>query len=146
MRTLLLAAGAAALALAGCGGGGPRTSSTTTPRLPHSLAQTWAQQADAIAAAAAAGDGCSAQRLASALRDDVIGAEGRIPARLRTTLVSSVNDLADRIACTPPVQTVTAPPAQPEDHPKPGPKPKPPGHDRGPGHGHGHGHGHGGDG
>ena len=127
---LLLVLGAAA-----CGGSGGQATTTSTPKLPRTLAQGWAQRAEAVASAVGAGDGCRAQQLAGSLRDDVIAAQGRVPARLRTTLLSSVNRLADEITCTPPVQTVTR-------APKPKPHPKPPKHD----HGHGHGHkGHGGD-
>ena len=136
---------AAALALAGCGGGGgPATTRSAPPKLPRALARQWAQEADAVASAAAAGHGCKAQQLASSLRDAVIGAEARVPARLRDTLVGSVNELADRISCTPPAQTVTEPAAKPAPTPKPKPKPKPSKHDHPPGHGHDHGPGHGG--
>ncbi|MGH3050138.1 MAG: hypothetical protein ACRDLK_08270, partial [Gaiellaceae bacterium] len=118
---------------AGCGGGGPATTGSAPPKLPRALARQWAQKADAVASATAAGHGCEAQQLASSLRDAVIGAEARVPARLRDTLVGSVNELADRISCTLPAQTVTEPAAKP--------KPKPPKHDHPPGHGHGHDHG-----
>jgi hypothetical protein len=97
------------------------------------LAHEWASQASAIAAAAAAGDSCHALQLASALRDQVIAAEGRVPARLRSPLVSGVNALADRITCT-----VTVP-APPTTQAKPPPREKPP-----PKHDHHH-HGPGGD-
>ena len=115
----LAATGLALLVLAGCGGGSP-PSATTQQRLPRTLAQAWAQQADAIARTAAASDGCRAQQLAAGLRDDVIAAVGSVPARYRTTLLAAVNDLADRIACVPAAQTKPKPP-KPPDH-------KPPGH------------------
>jgi hypothetical protein len=100
--------------------------------VPRALAQAWADQASAIAAAAATGDNCHARALAASLRDDVIHAGSKVPPRLRTPLLDGVNSLADRIVCTPPPQTVTRP-ASPK---------KPPAHDH---HGHHHdhhGHGH----
>jgi hypothetical protein len=127
---LLLLLGAAA-----CGGGGAQTTTVSAPQVPRGLAQDWAQRSEAVASAVGAGDGCRAQQLAGSLRDDVIAAQGRVPARLRTTLLSSVNRLADEITCTPPVQTVTQQASKPK--PKPRHEPKPPKHD----HGHkGHGH------
>ncbi len=122
-------------ALAACGGSsGPPPG----PRLPRTLAQTWARQAHAIASAAAAGDGCRAQQLAGSLRDEVIADQGRVPTPLRAPLLGSVNDLADRIACAPPPATLpAAPPAAPPGKAKPAKPPKPP---------HGKGKGNGGDG
>ena len=128
-KVLRIVSAAALLALvaAGCGGGGQSRGSTARG-VPPVLAQDWESQASRIADAAAAGDGCRALQLASSLRDQVIAAQGRVPARLQKPLVSGVNALADRITCRQTV-TVQAPP------PKPPPK-----HDD---H-HGH-HGHGGD-
>lgn len=108
---------AAVLVLAGCGG-----THTTTPRqptLPRTLAQSLRAQADGVAAALAAGDGCLARQRAAVLQSSVISAVNarRLPARFQETLLGSVNDLLARIACAPP-----PPPAE---------------------HGHGHGHGHG---
>jgi hypothetical protein len=120
---LLLLCGALLLGCAaGCGGSRHATETTATT-LPHSLAQGWASRADAIAAAASAGHGCQAQTLADSLRDDVVSADARVPAAYRTTLLVSVNQLADRIVCVPPTKTVTTPatPPQPQhdNHPKP---------------------------
>ena len=98
--------------------------------MPRALAQDWANQASAIAAASAAGSGCHALQLASSLRTEVIAAEAEVPSRLRSPLLSGVNSLADRLTCTDTV-TVQAPP----------PKNPPPKHGD---HQHGH-HGHGGD-
>ncbi|HLX31683.1 MAG TPA: hypothetical protein VKR79_02820 [Gaiellaceae bacterium] len=124
MARIVLALALVLLALAACGGS-PRQGS---PGLPRSLAQTWATQADAIAAAAQTGDGCHARQLANALGQQVAANIDRIPARFRTPLLGAVATLAGRITCTP------TPP-----HPKPtGPKkgPKPPKHGPGPpGHG-----------
>jgi hypothetical protein len=119
-RIVLLAA-LAVLVAAGCGGS-PRLHSAALG-LPRELARTWASRADAVATAAAAGNRCLAQQLASSLRDDVIAAEGKVPTRLRRPLLLGVNSLADRIVCTP---APAAPPHQ--QQPKP---PKP--HDH---HGH----------
>lgn len=100
--------------------------------MPRALARAWANQASAIAAASAAGNGCHALQLASSLRSEVIAAQARVPSRLRSPLLSGVNSLADRITCTDTV-TVQAPP--------PPKKPPPPKHGD---HHHGR-HGHGGD-
>ena len=140
-RLALLAA--AALVLAGCGGGGgggATRADPVPPRLPRALAQTWAQQADAVAAALAAGDGCTAERLAGRLRAEVAGATGRAPRRLLAPVESAVDELAGRITCTPPPAPVTTQetPTQEEpkhekpkheDHPKPPPPKKPHEHD-----------------
>ena len=79
-------------------------------KLPRVLAQSWKQQADSVAAALAARDGCAAQRLATALRTSVIAAVNarRVPQRFLDPLTSGVNELASQITCTPP--TAPAPP------------------------------------
>ncbi|HZT52764.1 MAG TPA: hypothetical protein VE995_00105 [Gaiellaceae bacterium] len=117
--------------LAGCGGAGhPHRRGPAA--LPRSLADAWASQAGAVAAALGAGDGCRARALAASLRDQVIAMEARVPARLRAPLLEGVNGLANRIACVVPTRTVTV-------EQGPGPKPRPPGPG---GRGHGdHGHG-----
>jgi len=100
VRALALAA-VLALAAAGCGG---RTNTAAPPpKLPRVLAQAWAQQADAIAAALAAGDGCTAEAQAAELRAEVVQAtnDRRIAQRLATPLVGAVNNLPVRIACAP---------------------------------------------
>ncbi len=68
------------------------------------LAQSWKQQADSVASALAAGDGCTAQRLSTALRTSVIAAVNarRVPRRFLDPLTSGVNELASQITCTPP--------------------------------------------
>lgn len=119
-----------ALAAAGCGGSAKPRVVTVQPRLPRALAQDWQQQADAVAAALAANDGCTARAKAVALQQSVIQAidARRIPRRFDETLQGAANELVDGIACTPPPPvTVTV-------------TPTPPGH--GEGHGKGHGHGH----
>jgi cell division septation protein DedD len=113
------------LAAAGCGGAA-HPEPTAARALPPALAQQWAAQASSIASAAAHGQGCRAQRLASTLRDEIIAQEGRVPARLRSPLVTGANALADRITCTPQPVTVQAKP----------PKPPKPHDDHGPGHDH----------
>lgn len=107
--------------LAGCGSATTQTR-TVRPHLPRPLARDWARQADAVAAALAAGDGCLARQRATALQAAVIAAEPRIGTRFQEPLTSAVNDLAGRITCTPPA---------------PAPQPAPPGK-----HGRGHAHGH----
>ena len=110
--TPILAVAVAALAAAGCGGT-TNTAPTPPPKLPRALAQSWAQQADAIATALAAGDGCTAETQAIALRTEILQVtnERRIAQPLAARLAGPVNDLPQRITCTP------APPA-PEHGPK----------------------------
>jgi len=88
------------------------------------LAESWKQQADSVASALAAGDACTAQRLATALRTSVIAAVNarQVPRRFLDPLTSGVNELASQITCTPP------------------PAPAPPGHGHKEKHGKGHGH------
>ena len=115
---LLVCAPVLVACAAGCGGS-QHAIETPSVTLPRSLAQTWASRADAIAAAASAGQGCRAQSLAASLRDEVVSADARVPAAYRTTLLVSVNRLADRIVCVPPTKTVTAqaqPPPRPAQH------------------------------
>jgi hypothetical protein len=93
---------AAVLLLAGCG-----SSHSTAPRqptMPRALAHSLRAQADGVAAALTAGDGCLAQQRAVALQTSVIGAVNarRLPPRFQETLVSTVTDLVSRIACVPP--------------------------------------------
>ena len=112
-------------ALAGCGGA-PEPK-VVQPHLPHALATQWRAQADAVAAALAAGDGCEARRRAAALQATVIDAVNRhrVPPRFQETLLGSVTGLAARIGCTPP-----PPPTVDDDD------------EHGQGHAkHGHGHG-----
>jgi hypothetical protein len=117
------------LVLAGCGGA--HQAQPRRPHLPRALATTWRAQANSIAAALAARDGCTAQAHAIALRMSVIDAvnTGRVSPRFQETLLAAVNDLPDRIGCTPPAPTPTPAPTpapSPHDHPHPP-------------HGHGHG-------
>ena len=116
----------AALALAGCGGTARHAAPPQQPKLPRVLAQSWKQQADAVASSLAAGDGCTAQRLSTALRASVIAAVNarRVPRRFLDPLTSGVNELASQITCTP----------------APAPAPTPPGQERKKKHGKGHGH------
>jgi hypothetical protein len=122
MRAVAVAA--AVLLLAACG-----SSHSTAPRqptLPRALAQALRAQADGVAAALTAGDGCLAQQRAVGLQTSVIRAVNarRLPPRFQEPLVGSVNDLVSRITCVPP----PAPTAGPE-------------HGRGHGHGRHGGHG-----
>jgi hypothetical protein len=98
-----IAALALVLTLAGCGSTVERAK-PKQPRLPRDLAQTWAQQSDAVASALASGDGCTAQQLAASLNSQFIAAvnQRRVPPRLQEELGSALNDLQSRIACTPP--------------------------------------------
>jgi hypothetical protein len=100
MRPAVVAA--LALALAGCGTTVERAK-PKPPRLPADLAQSWAQQADQVAAALAAGDGCTARQLSVSLHGQFVSAvnEHRVPRRLQEPLGSAFNDLASRTACVP---------------------------------------------
>jgi hypothetical protein len=119
---------AAALVLAGCGGGKTAAPPVAKPpRIPHVLAQEWVRQANAVAQALAARDGCTALDDANALRTAVTSSAAQVPRRLRATLLAAVDGLPARITCNP------APPPKPHP-PHPGPHPPPP--DHGPGHGH----------
>ena len=113
----------AILVFAGCGGTARHAAPPQQPKLPRVLAQSWKQQADSVASALAAGDGCTAQRLSTALRASVIEAVNarRVPRRFLEPLTSGVNELASQITCTPP------------------PAPTPPGHEHKKKHGKGHG-------
>jgi hypothetical protein len=95
--------------VAGCGDAQDAAPPKPVPKLPRALAQSWAQQADEIAAAIDAGDGCTALQRATALRTQVVTAvnANRIPRRYLEPLVSTTNDLAGRITCTPPAPVVT---------------------------------------
>ncbi|HEY2544210.1 MAG TPA: hypothetical protein VGH92_14310, partial [Gaiellaceae bacterium] len=98
------------------------------PHIPRALAREWAVQANAVADALAARDGCTAVAHANTLRADVDQLQSRIPARLRATLLATVDALPGRITCNPPAP-------QPHPHDKHPDHPKPP-------HDHGHGHEH----
>ncbi len=113
----------AILVVAGCGGTPRHAAPPQQPKLPRVLAQSWKQQADSVASALAAGDGCTAQRLSTALRASVIAAVNarRVPRRFLEPLTSGVNELASQITCTPALA------------------PTPPGHEHKKKHGKGHG-------
>jgi hypothetical protein len=138
-KVLRILAGAALLlvVVAGCGGAAPQRSASQ--RLPRALAHDWEAQASAIAAAADAGNDCRAMRLAASLRTEVAASRQKLPVRLRSPLLTGVNDLADRISTCTRIVTV---PVQPK--PTNGPKPKPPPHEP-PGHKGQDKHGHGDD-
>jgi hypothetical protein len=93
----------AALGVAGCSGSQQAAPPKPAPKIPRTLAQSWAQQADQVAAAIDAGDGCTAQQRAVTLRTQVVDAVNahQVPRRYLEPLVSTTNDLAGRIACTP---------------------------------------------
>jgi hypothetical protein len=139
---ILAAAALLAVVVTGCGSAA-RPERAASRGLPRALARGWERQAAAIAAAAALGNDCRAQRLAISLRDDVVQSQNRLPLRLRSPLRVGVNSLAERTACTP-VATTTPPPKESQP-PHKGPEPKPPkppkkhgphGHDKGDHGGH----------
>ena len=108
MRARVLLLAFVTVSIAGCGGTHDASNTKPPPKLPRALAQSWAQQADSVAAALAAGDGCTARQRANALRTDVVQAANahRVPRRYLEPLVGTANDLAVRIACTPPAPVV----------------------------------------
>jgi hypothetical protein len=116
MRARAIVVLVAALGLAGCGTSQHAAPPKPVPKLPRALAQAWAQQADDVAAAIDAGDGCTARTRAAALRTQVVDAVNshRVPVRYLEPLVSTANDLAGRITCTPPAPVVI--PSDKHDH------------------------------
>jgi hypothetical protein len=123
---------------AGCGGAA-RPRQVAFHGVPSALARAWETQATAIADAASAGESCRALQLGRALRADVARRKRELPLRLRSPLVTGVNDLVARLTCPPP--TTAAVTTTPKPHPKPPQKPDHHEH----GH-HGHDHGPGGEG
>jgi len=111
-----------ALVAAACGGSS-RPDRVGAHGVPRALASAWEARASAVAQAVASGNDCRAQQLASALRDEIIADEAKLPPRLYSPLLSGANALADRIVCEVPPETVTVPAKK---APKPPPKPKPP--------------------
>jgi len=126
---ILPGAALVALLLAGCGGSS-RPDRSATRGVPPALASKWANQASAVADAAAAGNSCQAAQLAAALRTDIIEKESQVPARLQPALLTGVNALANRIVCQAPPAPQTKPSKPPHkhdhhdhhDHHKPGDK------------------------
>ena len=110
--------GVAVVGLAGCGGSQQAAPPKQPPKLPRTLAQSWAQQADDVAAAIDAGDGCTALQRAASLRTQVVDAVNahQVPRRYLEPLVATANDLAGRITCTPPAPDVK--PKKPDEHHK----------------------------
>jgi hypothetical protein len=120
-RALLLgAAGLLAACVGGCGGSA-KDAAPPLPTFPRPVAATLAAQSDAVADALVAGHACRALTLARRLQRTAITAINalHVDARLQEDLQSAVNDLAARVACSPP------PASQPQDEE----------HDRGKGHG-----------
>jgi hypothetical protein len=112
------------LALAGCGGSAKPPAAAKPPRLPHALAQTLAAQANAVAQALAADDGCTALADATGLQHAVTQAIAahQIPVRLQPTLNATVDALPGRITCNPAPPPKHGPkPPKPHDHGKHGP-------------------------
>jgi hypothetical protein len=118
MRTRTIFAALLVFGAAGCGGGHQAAPAKPPPKLPRTLAQSWAQQADGVAAAIDSGDGCTALQRASALRTQVVDAVNahQVPRRYLEPLVSTANDLAGRITCNPPVVTTDNKPGKHHKH------------------------------
>lgn len=135
MLRILPAAAVLVVVAAGCGGAAEPQRSAFHG-VPPALARDWEGQANAIAAAAAAGNDCKARDLAKSLQAEVVNSEHKVPLRLRKPLNVGVNALVGRITCTPVVPTPPKKPTPPKE-----PKPPKDHHEK---HGH-HGHGDGGD-
>src|SRR5262245_33465450 len=104
-RVSALTAGlTAALLLSGCGSGAERRTAPR-PTLPRAVALRLAHTSDGVAAALAAGDGCSARTLAQALQQQA--STSVVPTALRGQLREATNDLARRIECVPPLRPPT---------------------------------------
>jgi hypothetical protein len=108
-------------ALAGCGGGSPSIDSAVADKL--------ANQADAIAQKAAAGDPCAARNHARILQRQTIAAinAGTIPASYQETLQARVNeiDAALEPRCLPSLSPAPQSSYQPDaGRSEPSPKPK----------------------
>ena len=123
-----------ALVAAGCGAA-KHAAAPLAPRLPRALAQSWARQADAIAASIDAGNGCTAQSQATALRVQIVQAINahKVARGYLEPLTATVNELPSRISCTPP--PVVTVPSHGKSH----------GKSHGNGQGNGNGNGDGGD-
>jgi hypothetical protein len=94
-RSGLLTA-SSALLLAGCGGGDHTAPPPKPPRIPASVAQQLAAEADRVATLTPGT--CEARDAAARFRARVIASIGRIPPRYQEPLMSAANSLADRLA------------------------------------------------
>lgn len=112
------AAVAATVLLSSSCGGGAQQRVTPPPTLPRPVALGIARASDSVAAALAAGDDCRALTLARSLQQQTIaaGTVARIPPSLRRPLQAAVNDLAQRIECTPAPAEETTPAEGHEKH------------------------------
>jgi hypothetical protein len=90
---------AAVALLGGCGS--RHAAAPEQPRLPRALATAWRSDADAVAAALAAGDRCLARRRVASLQTSVIEAVNarRLASQFQEPLLGAVNELAARIRC-----------------------------------------------
>jgi hypothetical protein len=113
-RTSALGAALAAIVLLSSCGGGDQRRATPPPTLPRPVALGLARASDGVAAALAAGDNCRALTLARSLQQRTSAADtvAGIPPSLRRPLQAAVNDLARRIACTPPPAAAETSPAE----------------------------------
>lgn len=103
----------------GCGGeDGDGAGAAPEPTIPSVVAQRLAEQSDAVAGLAAAGDECGAAIAADELDRAVQQASGHIPMILRDELDRTVRRLVDELNCpTPPPQEDEGKPDRDEGKP-----------------------------
>jgi hypothetical protein len=94
-RSGLLTA-SSALVLAGCAGGEHAEPAPKPPRIPATVAQQLATEAERVATLAPGT--CEARDAAAHFRLDVVASIARIPSRYREPLMSAANSLAERLA------------------------------------------------
>ena len=121
-------AACSALALAAGCGESPKRVVAPPPRIPHAVASELAARADAVAAALARGDACTARQDASVLARTA-GAS-KLEAVLREKLDKAVGELVSALPrCAPPPPP--APPPAPPPSPPAAPAKTPPAKKRG---------------
>jgi hypothetical protein len=98
-RSALATVSSCVLVVAGCGGSAAHRSQPQPPKIPASVAQLLAADADAVAAT----PGCAARAAAVKLQTDVLAHITRIPQRYREQLLSAANSVVSRVPeCLPP--------------------------------------------
>jgi len=96
--------------VAACGSGSP--SSVAVPRFPRGLAETLANQSEALAAFIRRGDGCAARRRAQLLEQEASSAiaANRVPKAYRSALAKGVRQASAHLPACPSTQAAPPPP------------------------------------